>query len=152
MPSAFVGTIDRAAEQKMLKGYRPEAVTAILQQAAKEGGRAAKAVLAPRAPIGTSSRLSQYYRRLALAHGTFRRSVRAAMIRGRGSALGKGLQGRTVGYVIGPIGKNAFTRGWIELGTRHQKARPWVEEAAGQALTAAYAASDAVLTLYAEKT
>lgn len=141
-------TIDREAEKRMLRGYSSEAVTFILKQAAKAGGKAAAAVVKAEAPIGTSTRLSQYYRKMGLAHGTFRHSVRAAEIRGRGSMI-KGLQGNTVGQVIGPIGKNAFTRAWIELGTVHQKARPWIEPLAAAALSVARSASEAVLDLYA---
>jgi hypothetical protein len=147
---AFTATLDRREEEKMLARYHGSEVEFILKEAAKAGGKAGAQVLKPNAPIGTSQRLSQYYRRMGLQHGTFRRSVRAAMIRGRGSAI-KGLQGKTVGYVIGPIGKNAFTRAWIEQGTRTARANPWVEQSASASLSAAHDASDAVLTLYAER-
>lgn len=143
--------IDRAAEKKMLRGYREEEVVRILKEAAKVGASAGAKVLKGKAPVGMSNRPSQYYRRLGLSHGTFRRSVKAAAIRGRGSAI-KGLQGRTIGYVIGPIGRNAFTRHWIESGTRHARANPWVERSAPEALSVAQRASEAVLQAYARAT
>jgi hypothetical protein len=148
--NVFTAKLDREDEKKMLARYKSDAVEYILKEAAKAGGKAGAQVLKAEAPIGTSKRLSQYYRRNGLKHGTFKRSIRAALIRGRGSAI-KGLQGKTVGYVIGPIGKNAFTRAWIELGTKHQPAHHWMEDVASAALGASYAASDAVLTLYAER-
>ena len=155
MPS-YSATIDRREEERMLAGYSASAVDHILKEAAKYGGKAGAAVLKGEAPVGESDLRRQgakmWYRRNSLKHGTFRRSVRAAMIRGRGSAI-KGLQGKTVGVVIGPIGKNAFTRAWIELGTRHgEQGRHWVEKAAREDLRASYEASDSVLTLYAKRT
>jgi len=153
--SSFIARIDRRAEVAYLARFTPDEVDKIVAQAAGYGGRAAAKVLAPQAPIGTAKRLSQYYRRMGLGHGTFRRSVRAAKIRGRGSAL-RGQLGKTVGYVIGPIGKNAYTRAWIELGTRPhgghpgEGPNPWVEQAASDALSVARDASDAVLALYGE--
>ena len=135
----------------MLAGYGDQATLYILQQASTTGAREAAKVLREAAPIGVSERLSQYYRRMGLQHGAFKRSVRAAPIRGRGSAI-TGLQRRTVGSVIGPLGKNAFTRAWIELGTRRgEKANPWVERTAAAAFAVARAASDAVLALYARE-
>ena len=131
-------TVDRRAEKAMLARYTPEKVTSILKEAAKEGGKAGAAVLRSAAPIGTSQRLSQYYRRMGLGHGTFRRSVRAAAIRARGG----------IGSKIGPMGRNAFTRGWIELGTTHSRANPWVERSATSALNAAQRGSEAVLERY----
>lgn len=147
---SFTARIDRADEKRMLKGYSDDAVQHILTDAAKEGGRAGAAVLKAAAPVGVSARLSQYYRRLGLPHGTFRRSVRAAPIRGRGSAI-SGLQARTVGVVVGPMGSKAFTRGWIEQGTTHSRANPWVERSAAAALSAAQRGSEAVLELYARE-
>jgi len=131
----------------MLRGYTSEAVTRILKEAAKDGAQAAKAIVKPAAPVGTSTHLSQYYRRLGLPHGTLRKAVKVGYIRGRGSMI-KGLQGATVGYVIGPMGKSAFTRGWIEYGTRRQRANPWLEKVAGMALAAAHRASENVLERY----
>lgn len=152
MPStnSFTATIDRREEQKFLKGYSASAVEHILGEAAKEGGKAGAAVLKSNAPIGTSARLSQFYRKMGWGHGKLRGSVRAAMIRGRNSFI-PNLQGRTIGYVIGPIGKAAFTRAWVEGGTaRGEAANPWVESGATAALSVAREASEAVLTLYAE--
>lgn len=136
----------------MLKGYSASAVEHVLKEAARVGGRDAAKVMRAVAPIGTSQRLSQYYRKLGLQHGTFRKSVKAAAIRGRGSMI-SGLQGRTVGMVIGPIGKNAFTRSWIEEGTRRgMPATHWVAHVAAAALSVARGASEAVLELYARRT
>ena len=149
MPSSsFIARIDRHEEEKMLRGYSGAAVDHILTQAAKVGAVGAAQVMKAEAPIGTSERLSQYYRRMGLGHGTFRKSVRAAPIRGRGSMI-SGLQGKTVGQVIGPMGRNAFTRAWIEEGTaRGMPATHWVERVAHAALSVAREASDAVLALY----
>ena len=44
--------------------------------------------------------------------------------------------------------KIAFVRGWIELGTKRQRANPWLESLAPQAFDVAHAASEAVLALY----
>jgi hypothetical protein len=148
MPSSgFTAKFDRRQEKEMLKGYSPEAVTNILQEAAKHGATEGAKVLRAEAPIGVAERLSQYYRRKGLAHGTFRKSVRAAMIRGR-RALVTGLQGKTVGYVMGPLGPNAFTRGWIEAGTTHSRANPWVARTSDAAFSVARQGSEAVLELY----
>lgn len=140
-------TIDRTAEKRLLARYSAVAVEHVMGEAAKVGAQAGAKVLRAAAPIGVARRLSQYYRRMGLGHGAFRSSVRAAAIRGRHSAI-SGLQGATIGYVIGPIGRNAFTRGWIELGTRHQRANAWVERTADAALATAKAGSEAVLDLY----
>lgn len=146
----FTMKLDRESEKRFLAGYSESAVTHILGEAAKAGGNDAKRVLQGAAPIGVSKRLSQTYRRMGWPHGTFRKSVRAALIRGRGSMI-KGLQGKTIGYVVGPMGKAGFTRAWIESGTaRGERANPWVEHVASQAFSAALGASEAVLTLYAE--
>jgi len=154
MPS-YSATIDRREEERMLAGYSASAVDHILKEAAKYGGKAGAAVMKGEAPTFAYDMTRQgkrmFYRRNSLKEGTFKRSVRAAAIRGRGTAI-RGLQGRTVGVVIGPIGKNAFTRHWIELGTRHgEKGSHWVEKAAREALRASYEASDSVLTLYAKR-
>lgn len=150
MAEFFTSQIDRRAELAKLRAYSNDAVDHILKEAARVGAGGAKKVMVAEAPVGTAQRLSQYYRKMGLSHGTFRKSIRAAAIRGRGSMIG-GLQGRTVGYVVGPIGKNAFTRAWIEFGTRRgMPANPWVERSASEALSVAREASGAVLALYAE--
>ena len=132
--------IDRSAEIRMLRSYTPDAVTYILQEAAKHGGQEAAKVMRAVAPKGTSERPSQYYRRNNLPHGTFRKSVKAARIRRKGKD--------TVGYVVGPVGSKGFTRHWIELGTSHSRANPWVERVAAAALSVAQRGSEAVLALY----
>lgn len=121
-----------------------------MEQARAASSRSAATVMRAEAPVGTAARLSQFYRRNGLHHGAFRASVRAAPIRGRGSAI-RGLQGKTIGSVIGPIGRNAFTRAWIELGVAgHERPNPWVERIADMILGVARDAADAVLTLYAD--
>lgn len=146
--NAFTARLDRSAEKQLLARFTAPKVEAVLAESNKAGAKVAAAVLRSKAPIGTAARLSQFYRRMGGGHGAFRRSVRAAAIRGRGTAI-KGLQGRTVGSVIGPMGKWAFTRAWIERGTaRGERANPWVERSATPALAAAQAASEAVLTRY----
>lgn len=142
--------LDRSAEEKYLRGFTASAVDHILSEAAMVGGKDAAAVLRGAAPIGTSKREGQYYRAHGLGHGTFRRSVRAAAIRGRRTAI-RGLQARTVGVVIGPLGKLGFTRLWIERGTRQERANPWIERHAGEAFSAAQRGSDAVLALYGDR-
>lgn len=155
MPSpAFTARLDTTQQQRFLKRYTELNVTKELDVAAKAGADAAKKVLVANAPVGTSEHPSQYYRKMSLPHGTFRRSIRAAKIRGRRSAL-KGLQGATVGYVVGPMGKNAFTRYWREQGTngpgRHRVAGlHWTEHSAGMALSVARSASESKLAAYAK--
>ena len=139
--SAFTARLDRTAERRMLARFKPHEVDHVLLEAAKVGGQAGAKVLRSNAPVGTAARLSQYYRAHGLSHGTLRKSVRAAQIRGRHTAI-VGLQGRTVGYVIGPIGRQAFTRAWVEARTH------WTEHTAPAALAVAHDASDAVLVLY----
>ena len=116
----------------MLRAYTPQQVNRVLKQSAKYGGAAAAKVMKAKAPVGTSSRLSQYYRKMGLKHGTLRRSVRAAAIRKRG-----------IGAVIGPMGSKAFTRHWVEARMH------WTASLASTALSVAHRASDAVLTAYA---
>lgn len=147
MAEFFTSRVDRRAELAKLRHYSADAVDHILREAAKVGANGAKVVIKAEAPIGTSTRLSQYYRAHGLGHGTLRASVRAAPIRGRGSMI-KGLQARTVGYVIGPIGKNAFTRYWVEMGTRHQPGQHWLAHILSAAVSVARSGSGAVLDLY----
>lgn len=146
---SWSASIDRRAETRFLARYHPAAVDHILGEAARVGAVGAARVMRGYAPVGTSDRQGQYYRRMGLGHGTFKKSVKAAKIRGRGSLI-RGLQGRTIGYVIGPIGKTAFTRAWIEYGTSNERANPWVARSAAEALSTAQRASEAVLTLYAD--
>jgi hypothetical protein len=174
---SFTARIDREAEKRLLARYSADNVLFILKEAARVGAQGGAKVMKAEAPVGESKRLSQYYRRMGLGHGSFRQSIRAALIRGRGSAI-KGLQGKTVGYVIGPMGKNAFTRAWVEAGTKahdqgrrnagragrevqqgHGKGqhpgaegRRWMGAVAGPALDTARAASEAVLDLYMNRT
>ena len=101
----------------MLKGYRTDAVDHILREAAKVGGQDGAKVMRGAAPIGTSEREGQYYRRQGLGHGTFRKSVRAAAIRGRGSAI-KGLQAKTVGVVMRYAFRGRWWRGTARIRRR----------------------------------
>ena len=147
MTTTLKSSVDRRELDRFLARYTPSEITKIMKIAATNGGKEGAKVMRSAAPIGTAKRLSQYYRKMGLGHGTFRKSVRAAAIRGRGTAI-KGLQARTIGVVIGPMGKNAFTRAWIELGTRQARANPWVEREAAAALSVARDASESVLELY----
>lgn len=136
----------------MLRRFRPGDVDSALTFAATRGGQAAAKVLRNVAPVGTSGRRSQFYRRNGLGHGTFRKSVKSSKIRGRTGGLN--VQGRTVGVVIGPQGRNGFTRAWLELGTsgpgRHRQAGTnWVEHAAPIAFAVAQRESEASLGAYA---
>lgn len=153
MSDIFKATIDKRAQDRFLARYTGTNVDEVLTKAAQVGGKAASLALRDKAPIGTAKRLGQYYRRKELKHGTFRKSVTSRKIRGRRAAL-KGLQGRTVGVVIGPIGPNAFTRAWLEFGTvgpgkHRQQGTHWVERAAIESLEVARLGSDSVLTEYA---
>ena len=136
--------LDRRQEQRLLAAFKAQPVQRIMGIAAEKGAKAAAKVVKSRAPIGTAARLSQYYRRMGLGHGTLRRSVRAAPIRTRGAGIR--------GYVVGPMGRNAFTRGWVELGTRRSAGKHWLASTASAALSVARDASEAVLQLYARRT
>jgi hypothetical protein len=136
--------IDRKQELKLLAAFDGASVSRVMGIAAEKGAKAAAKAVKSRAPIGTSDRLSQYYRRMGLGHGTLRSSVKAAKIQARGSRM-------IQGYVVGPIGSKAFTRGWVELGTRRQGANPWLERMAGAALRVAQHAAEDVLELYAKR-
>jgi len=144
----FSVKIDRRAESRMLRGYTPSAVEQELLAAAKEGASAAAKVMRSNAPIGTAKRLSQYYRHKGLSHGTLQRSVRAAAIRTRSSGVST-----VVGYVFGPLGPNAFSRRFVEGGTRTGRpANPWVARIASAALSVAQRASESLLEAYARRT
>ena len=154
MPSQFTAKLDTRQQDAFLRRYKPDAVDRVLTEAAAVGAKAGVVVLRNHAPTGTSSHPSQYYRRNGLGHGTFRKSIKAAKIRGRHSSLG-GLQGKTIGYVMGPMGKNAFTRAWREAGTsgpgRHRvRGLHWTQAAAGPSFSVARSASETVLERYAK--
>lgn len=151
----FTARLDTRAQDAFLRRYKPDAVDRILTEAAAAGAKAGVNVLRNRAPTGSSSHPSQYYRRNGLGHGTFRKSVKAAKIRGRRGAIN--IQGKTVGYVMGPMGKNAFTRSWREAGTNgpgrhHVRGLHWTEAAAGQSFSVARGASEGILVRYAKAT
>lgn len=141
-------TLDTRAQDKLLRKFRPVEVEKILGKAALAGANSGRKVLTGRAPVGTSKREGQFYRRNGYGHGTFLGSVKARRIRKRG------LQEKTIGYVIGPIGKRAFTRHWIEYGTRShgkhpgERATHWVERSADAAFSEAQKASEDALIRY----
>ena len=178
--NVFTAKIDRDAEKRLLERYSADNVLFILKEAARVGAQGGAKVMKAEAPIGEAKRLSQYYRLTGRRHGNFRGSVRAALIRGRGSQI-KGLQGRTVGYVVAPMGRKAggsTLRAWVESGTRPHDmgrrnvgrmgrevqigrgrgqhpgspGRHWMDGVAGPALGVARDASEAVLDLYMRRT
>jgi len=151
--------VDDRGQRALMAHYAPEKLERMFQAAARAGAKAAEPILVAAAPVGRGARPSQFYRREGLGHGTFRGSVKARRIRKRG------LNRRTIGFVIGPAGKAGFTRHWIAGGTRPhlvprgrrrvrhpgQRANPWVVGAAGPAAAAARAASDAVILRYTSR-
>lgn len=128
--------LDRRAELRMLAAYTPVQIARALSEAAAAGAQAGAPILRAAAPVGRG-KLDARYRREGLRHGTFRGTVRAAAIHRVGPA------GET-GQVVGPMGRHAFVRGWIERRTR------WGAHAAGRVEVAMRAASDRVLVRYAE--
>lgn len=163
MPSTF--TFDDREMQKLIAHYEPEKIAKILQSAARAGAKAAEPIIAGAAPTGKSLRPSQFYRREGLSHGAFAATVKARRIRK------KGIQAKTIGFVIGPAGRNAFTRPWIALGTKAheiriktkgfgrykvlhhpgQHANPWIDRVLGPASAAALERSEAILNRWADK-
>lgn len=147
--------IDDHEWQAFIRRYSPREIDRIMQLAAAAGARAGAKVLKASAPVGRSSRPSQFYRREGGGHGQFKASVRAGRIRKRG------VQARTIGYVVGPMGKFGFTRSWIAGGVRphgyktrpgkHPGAspNPWFERAQSPAERAAEEASRRVIEKYA---
>jgi hypothetical protein len=146
--------------QKLMRLYEPRRLDQVVTAAARAGAKAAEPIIRAAAPVGRSRRPSQFYRREGLLHGNFRASVKARKIRRRG------IQAKTVGYVIGPAGRAGFTRYWIAGGTRPhdiprgragkvrhpgQKPDPWFDRVLGPAVVAANTRSSAVLTRYAER-
>ena len=155
-PSGGTFTIDDRQWQAYVRKFTPKEIDKLMTRATAIGSRAAAKVIKPQAPIGTSNRPSQFYRANGGGHGSFRASVRAKKIRPRGN------NARTIGYVIGPMGKFGFTRAWAEYGTkphgyrsrpgRHPgaKARPWFGAAASAGEAAATSATQRILDKYAE--
>lgn len=162
---AFVMTLDTRQQDALSAKLTPAAIEQLLNRAAKAGAVAGVGVLRPAAPRGSQKRLSQYYRRMHLSHGTFRRTVQGKAIKRRDWDLSH----FTVGYVLGPMGDNAFTRAWIEYGTaphdqrfkgakknfgrgrgQHpgERATFWMQRSAPRAFAAATAASDQILGRY----
>lgn len=115
MPASF--TVDDRELQAFLKRYTQREVEIVLTKAGSAGARAALPIVRAAVPIGTSKRVGQYYRKMNLTHGTLRASVRSRKIRRRG------VQSETIGWVIGPMGKDVasrrgFIRVWVAGGTR----------------------------------
>lgn len=123
----------------MLEHYTPEAVARILETAAEAGAKAAAKVVEAGVPVGRTPGRSPLYRRLGLNHGALRGSTRAARFRDRSLP----------GFVIGPIGRAAFTRSWVDQGNRHQRGQHYIDRTGRRALLEAEHASDRVLTSYA---
>lgn len=127
--------VDRRAELRMLAGYTPEAIERILVEAAAAGGDAGAPMMKGAAPIGRGP-LDSRYRRAGLRHGAFRDTVTSARIHRRGRA-------GEVGVVVGPMGRHAWIRGFVEKRTR------WGVRTAGRVVVAMRQASDRVLVRYA---
>jgi hypothetical protein len=160
--------VDSSEVDALMRALEPAPVDKALRAARTQAGRAAGRIVKTAAPRGKSERAGPYYRRHGLGHGTFAASVRARAIK-RGARQG------IRGVVIGPMGKQAFTRHWIAFGTkehlipprrgvssiaslalgrssfrRHpgQAAQPWLDGAAGPAIDAAEAAAVKVFHRY----
>lgn len=147
--------VDDSGQRALFRHYEPAKVDRIFQASARAGAKAAEPVLQQAAPVGRSSRPSQFYRKQGWGHGQLKASVAARRIRKRG------VNRQTIGFVIGPAGKRGFTRHWVTGGTRPHRigtrrhpgmrGNPWVDRAADRAATAATKASDAVLIRYLSK-
>lgn len=158
-------TVDDRAQKALMRHYDPKKLERVFTASARAGANAVSAVLERAAPVGTSKRLGQFYRREGLGHGTLKASVKARKIRKTG------IQRRTIGYVVGPGGKNVssrrgFIRVWVAGGTRPheirmprggviqhpgQRANPWVARASRAALAAGEQASDAAILRHVSK-
>jgi hypothetical protein len=144
----FVAYIDRRQEKQYLARFASSPLDRVKRKAATAAGAAAKPILKGAAPVGSSRREGQFYRREGYGHGTFRGSIRSRAIRRTGRNI------QTVGVVVGPMGKTGFTRAWREGGTRPHGGHPgsrgthWLERAAPGATAAASGAADAILTRY----
>ncbi len=140
--------IDDHQTQAFMRRYTPREIDKIMQLAAAAGGRAGAKVARQQAPVGGSKREGQFYRRQHADHGAFARSVKASKVRQRG------IQARTIAYIVGPQGKFGFTRAWIEGGTKPhgghpgQAANPWFERTMPAALKAADTATRTVIDKY----
>lgn len=147
--------IDDREWQRYVRKFGPRELDKLLAKASGAGARAAAKTIKADAPVGTSAP-SQFYRANGLGHGTFKRSIKAARIRK------VGVQARTVGHVIGPMGKLGFTRAWVEGGTkahgyktragRHPGARGkhWFEAASRAGSAVATTATQRILDTYAK--
>lgn len=159
----FKATLDDRQERALFARYTPRKVEKILSAAGAAGARAAANVMRPKAPVGQGKREGQYYRRKHLGHGTFRGSVGARKVRRYSRGGIKGLQSNTLAWVVGPVGLNAFTRWWIEDGTKAHvlrkrgiahpgaPARPWFRSVVGPASAMAQSVTEAILTRYANE-
>jgi hypothetical protein len=142
-------TIDDREWQAYYRKFTPKEIDKLLTKASRAGATAAAKVVKARAPIGTSDRPSQYYRKTRAGHGSFRATVRAKQMRKRG------LNAQTVGHVIAPMGKFAFTRAWLEAGTRPHGGHPgtagkhWFRSAADAGSGVANTATARILETYA---
>lgn len=145
--TGFVVSLDRRAEKAYIAKFKPTKVDAVLKKASAAGAMAAKSVVKGGAPTGTSRREGQFYRRTGLGHGTFASSISAKAIR-------HSREPRTVGHVIGPMGKKGFTRAWREFGTKPHHGHPgsrglhWLGNVAGRAFAEARVVSERFLVEY----
>lgn len=158
MASTFI--VDDRAQKALMRHYDPKKLERVFTASARAGANAVSGVLERAAPVGTSARLSQFYRREGLRHGAFKASVKARKIRKTG------INRRTIGYVVGPGGKHGFTRAWIAGGTRQheirmprggvivhpgQRANPWLVRASRAAMAAGEKASDDAILRHVSK-
>lgn len=126
--------VDRRDELRMLAAYTPQEVQEILEEAAQAGAAAGVQVMRYQAPVGRA-KLSSRYVRDGLAHGYFRSMVQAARIR-------RPHLGQAAGYVIGPMGRHVYPRGWIE------KRTAWMARGRVLVQGAVQRATEAVLDRY----
>ena len=139
MPAGSSVRIDRRDELAMLSHYTPREVSSALLAAGEAGAKAGASVLRAAAPVG-SGPLSRLYRRLGLTHGALREAVRGVAFHGPDGLIG---------FVLGPIGRGAVARHWVELGTRRgMRANPWLERTAPAANAAAHSTADRALAQY----
>lgn len=163
----FRVTVDSRAIDELMRQFEPARVEKILKGARGAGSRAASRVVKGAAPTGRG-RPGQYYRAQGWGHGTLKASVKARSIR-RNRRQG------VLGVVIGPMGRQAFTRHWVEHGTRAHvipprrgargiadvarglytrhpgsQGRKWLDRVAPQALNAAVVAAERVLFRYVD--
>jgi hypothetical protein len=128
MANAFTATLDRRGSDRWKRKTR--GLDRIMGDAVRAGAEAGAEVMQANAPIGTSSRPSQYYRARGYGHGTLRSSIRARKI-------------DDLAYAMAPMGPKGFARAFVEIKSH------WTRRVKGQVRKAAQRASEAVLDRYA---